>query len=125
MTRLVLFVINLATRRDLFTMYQLLNWRTKMCPFAARSEAIGDLVALEECYHSGCVVGLYKRANSVEAAKEKPEHDIVKPDGIALAELISFIEEARTSSSESIPVFKLSDLVSKEPVCCVGGKVKH
>ena len=85
-----------------------------MCPLLQDQKArlsAGDLVALEKCYHSACVVGLHKRAHSVEAAKEKPEDDIVNTDGIALAELI-FIEQARTSSSESIPVFKLPDLAN-------------
>lgn len=58
-------------------------------------------------YHVQCLVSLYNRArdkkNTQETEIEQTNH------GIAFAELISYIEDAR-SDNEIAPIFKLADL---------------
>ena len=73
----------------------------------------GDFVALEAKYHAVCLTSLYKKA---EAVREKDEEDEVnprRPEGITLAELVSFIEVSRMVSSTELPVFKLSEFAKK------------
>ena len=64
----------------------------------------GDLVALEASYHSLCITSLYKRAETV--CKDQAADTKFQLEGIALAELITYIEEAR-ESSDAITIFKL------------------
>ena len=83
-----------------------------LCP--SRSKAVGqmsagDLVALEAIYHSLCITSLYKRAETV--CKDQAADTKFQLEGIALVELITYIEEAR-ESSDAITVFKLVDLAN-------------
>ena len=69
----------------------------------------GDMVARDAMYHTQCLSKLYKRA-----AREKNQSVIpIDKDSIcqsiALAELVSFLEECRRDSDDN-PVFKLSEL---------------
>ena len=68
-----------------------------------------DLISQEAVYHSSCLVSLYNKTirNRTESSGDKADKMF---QGIALAELFSYTEEARTESTNSIPVFKLSDL---------------
>lgn len=69
--------------------------------------SVGDLISQEAVYHSNCLNSLYYKARKSNRndddvnAKEKLFH------GIALAELISYIEDTRAESRK----FKLADLV--------------
>ena len=68
----------------------------------------GDLVAQDAQYHARCLASLYNRASSLNskadhAGKESVSH------GIVLAELVTYIEEARQAEIVS-PEFKLADL---------------
>ena len=69
----------------------------------------GDLISQEAVYHSSCLVSLYNKAirNRTESSGDKTDKMF---QGIALAELLSYIEETHTESTNSIPVFKLADL---------------
>ena len=69
----------------------------------------GDLISQESVYYSSCLVSLYNNAirNRTESSGDKTDKMF---QGIALAELLSYIEETRTESTNSIPVFKLADL---------------
>ena len=67
------------------------------------------MVALEASYHSSCITSLYKRTETV--CKDQAADAQFQLEGIALAELITYIEEAR-ESSDSITVFKLVDLAN-------------
>lgn len=54
--------------------------------------------------------------SKAERVKEKGEEDRSSPrwpEGIALAELDSFIEELRMVSTVELPVFRLAELVNK------------
>ena len=73
----------------------------------------GDLVALEAKYHAPCLASLYKKAERVKEEGEEDETSPRLPEGIALAELVSFIEESRMVSTAELPVFKLAELVDK------------
>ena len=93
-----------------------LDARVRKCAFALQDQKLlaklsaGDLVALEACYHSSCITSLYKRAETV--CKDEAADTKFQLEGIALAELITYIEEARESSHDSITVFKLADLAN-------------
>ena len=67
------------------------------------------LVALEASYHSSCITSLYKRAETV--CKDQAADTKFQLEGIALAELITYIKEAR-ESSDSITVLELVDLAN-------------
>ena len=69
----------------------------------------GDLIALEAHYHRHCYTMLCRNAE-YSKRDDVPESD--KPhrlEGIALAELVSFIEESRGSGGD-LSIFKLTDL---------------
>ena len=62
----------------------------------------GDLVAQEAKYHSHCLVKLYNASNrKVDGVSH----------GIALVELIGYIEEREMSDKDVAPIFKLTDLL--------------
>ena len=69
--------------------------------------SVGDLISQEAVYHSNCLNSLYYRARKSNrndddtSVKEKLYH------GIALAELVSYIEDTRAESRK----FRLADLV--------------
>lgn len=71
--------------------------------------SVGDLIALEAKYHSQCLVSLYNRARQVKPSIE-PDDTCTLNHGIALAELVTYIEDAR-ADNEVAPVFKLADLI--------------
>ena len=68
----------------------------------------GDLISQEAVYHDRCLVSLYNRA-SRQTGSETTNASNKRLEGIALAELTSFMEETR-ANSEVKPVFKLADL---------------
>jgi len=68
------------------------------------------LIAQEAKYHLNCLTSFYYKAESLQ--KEiKTDSKLSQANGIALAEIVSLIEEAHSVSDNSVPVFKLSDLV--------------
>ena len=69
----------------------------------------GDMVALDAVYHTQCLSKLYKRAAKMKNQVSTPTDEYSVCQGIALAELVSFLEEYRNDSDDS-PVFKLSQL---------------
>ena len=69
----------------------------------------GDLISQEAVYHNKCLVSLYNRAKrSTPHTLDNNANDEHLFSGIALAELLSYIEDLRVSSN--IHVLKLSDL---------------
>ncbi|GFO27758.1 hypothetical protein PoB_005426300 [Plakobranchus ocellatus] len=72
----------------------------------------GDLVALEAKYHASCLVKLYNASNRKSEEDMKDSSDRVS-HGIALAELIGYIEDTKSSVTvnDIAPVFKLVDLL--------------
>lgn len=73
----------------------------------------GVLVVLETKYHAPCLASLYKKAERDKEEGEEDETSPQLPEGIALAELVSFIEESRMVSTAELPVFRLAELVDK------------
>ena len=74
----------------------------------------GDMRSLDAVYHLACLASLYNRAISAITAPSKEEKATGQQlHGIALAGLISDIEEFRIQAEDSniAPVFKLTDLV--------------
>ena len=74
----------------------------KLCP--------GDLVAQEAKYHSQCLVKLYN-ASSRKVEEGKHENTDRVSHGIALVELIGYIQEAKISAKDVVPIFKMADLL--------------
>jgi hypothetical protein len=68
-----------------------------------------DLVAQEAEYHLKCLVSLYNKARDTKTTEEPDQDDV--NHGIALAELVSYIDEARMDALVA-PVFKLVDLTT-------------
>ena len=68
------------------------------------------MVAQDAEYHVKCLVSLYNRARGTEKYSAESDADAVN-HGIAFAELVSYIEDARMDNLVA-PIFKLSDLVS-------------
>lgn len=68
----------------------------------------GDLIALEAKYHVQCLVSLYNQCRRIKPSY-KDENISSINHGLALAELVAYIEDARADNVYA-PVFKLSDL---------------
>ena len=69
----------------------------------------GDLIAQDAQYHVQCLISLYNRARETKAS-EKSDADTLN-HGIAFAELVSYIEDARMDDLVA-PIFKLTNLVN-------------
>ena len=68
----------------------------------------GDTTAIDVVYHKKCYTDLYRRYHSVKKQAEQPAMEALNAEAIAIAELISFIEEFKDICST---IFKLSELV--------------
>ena len=93
-----------------------LDARVRECALELQDQGLlaklsaGDLIAQEAKYHAQCLVSLYNRARKVKDPQEEEDNSLQINEGIALAELITYIEDAR-ADSEIAPIFKLADLV--------------
>ncbi len=70
----------------------------------------GDLIAQEAKYHTKCLVSLYNKVRDADAKTAEPDPDRMN-HAVALAELVTYIEEARTDALVA-PVFVLADLAA-------------
>jgi len=92
-----------------------LDSRVRKCALDLQDQSLlaklsaGDMIALEAKYHPKCLVSLYNRAAALENKDNYDQSDNFS-HGIALAELVTYIDETRMSADVA-PVFKLSDLV--------------
>lgn len=68
----------------------------------------GDLISQDAVYHSKCLVALYNKAQRSCDYSENRDEKVIQ--GIALAQLVAYIEDARTDSEDGIPVFRLAEL---------------
>ena len=70
----------------------------------------GDLIAQDVKYHRYCLTKLYRKAsnNQLEGYFTNDER---KLHYTAFGRVISFVEEALLNATDTIPVFKLSDLI--------------
>jgi hypothetical protein len=69
----------------------------------------GDLVALETKYHTNCLVKLYNtNIRNIEEDREEKTDGIAH--GLALVELIGYIQDVKSSDISRAPIFKLADL---------------
>ena len=72
----------------------------------------GDMVATEAQYHLKCLIDLYNRYRDFYSAKTTDTRERERVIGIALSEVVYFIEETITVSKEGdVPVFRLQELV--------------
>lgn len=67
----------------------------------------GDLIAQEAKYHAKCLVDMYNTTRSIQ---NKDETDIKTKHGVALAELIAYMQEI--SEADAGTVFRLADLTA-------------
>ena len=70
----------------------------------------GDLIAQDDMRHSVCLNKLYKTASSWQLDGHFTDRER-KLHGIAFCEVVSLIEEIVMNATDTIPAFKLSDLI--------------
>ena len=70
----------------------------------------GDMIAQEAKYHTKCLVSLYNKVRDADAKTVEPDPDRMN-HAVALAELVTYIDEARTDALVA-PVFVLADLAA-------------
>ena len=86
-----------------------------MCPETSGSKRLlaklsgGDFFTQEAKYNVKCLASLYNKARGTKLDEDQDQYDV--NHDIALAELVSYIEEARMDSDVA-PVFKLMDLAT-------------
>ena len=93
-----------------------LTYRVMQCAIKLQDQELiaklspGDLVGQDAKYHSGCLVELYIATKRTTEDNQQEYSDGVC-HGIALAELLSYIEETKMTNLSVAPIFKLSDLL--------------
>ena len=71
----------------------------------------GDLIAQWAKYPAKCLVALYNKAARTVENEESEERRLKREcHGIALAQLIDYIDELKNNDEGAVPFFKLSDL---------------
>ena len=68
----------------------------------------GNVISQEVVYHPKCLVALYNKAERASSSTENTHNKISQ--GIALAQLVEYIEEMRAESVDAIPVFRSAEL---------------
>ena len=68
----------------------------------------GDLISQEAKHHSKCLLVLYSKAERPSYRTQTKSSNVIQ--GIALAQLVAYIEETRTQSVDTVLVFKLAEL---------------
>ena len=69
----------------------------------------GDLIAQDAQYHVQCLVSLYNRTRETKPSDNFDVYTV--NEGIAFAELVSYIEDSRMDALDA-PIFKFTDLVN-------------
>lgn len=93
------------------------TYRVKKCAIKLQDKKLlaklspGDLVAQDAKYHARCLVKLYNDANRAIKEENQKENTDGVLHGIALAELLSYIEESKMTDNSVATIFKLSNLV--------------
>ena len=91
-----------------------LDRRVRKCALKLEDKSLiaklsaGDMMAQDALYHVKCLVSLYNKARDTKRTLD--DQDDIN-HGIALGELVSYIDDARIDSHVA-PVFKLADLIS-------------
>ena len=82
----------------------------------AKLSAVGDMISQEAVYHAKCLVELYNKA---ERSKETTIIENEKRiQGIALAQVVAYIEETRADTKGSAPtVFRLAEVTDMYSSC--------
>jgi hypothetical protein len=127
--KMVCFFCSIRTADDLheFRTFQT-DYRVRKCAYDLQDEQLiaklstGDLIAIEAKYHRKCLANLYNKARALQK-HDDTESKETTCQGIALAELISYIQESR--QYDDIKVFRLADLVKLyqdrlEQLCITG-----
>ena len=70
----------------------------------------GDLIAQDAKCNCYCLTNIYRKASNIQLEGHFT-NDERKLHGIAFGRVISFIEEALLNTTDTIPVFTLSDLI--------------
>lgn len=93
-----------------------LTYRVKQCALKLQDQELiaklssGDLVAQDAKYHAPCLVKLYNAASRLTEVGRQGNTDGVS-HGIALVELLGYIEDTKMADQSVAPIFKLSDLL--------------
>ena len=70
----------------------------------------GDLICQEAVYNAKCLVLLYNKAERLNQNPASIDEKVIQ--GMALAQLVAYLEETRAESADSIPVFTLVELTA-------------
>ena len=71
----------------------------------------GDLTALDAVYHKKCLTALHTRHRSLSRKNEASTRDDLTPESLALAELMSYMEDCQEAEHSMGSIFNLSNLV--------------
>ena len=72
--------------------------------------AAGDMIAIDAVYHFQCLTALYNNHRSQLRRSTTEQHHQINPETLALAEVVSYIEEYGQQCGDLNHMFKLSDL---------------
>ena len=70
----------------------------------------GDLISQEAVYHAKCLVLLYNKAERLNQNPASSDEKVIQ--GMALAQLVAYLEETRAETADSISVFTLAELTA-------------
>ena len=72
--------------------------------------SVGDLIAIGTVYHTNCLISLYNKHRSQQRGLSAEQYNKCNAYSLALAEVVSYIEEYRQLGDSQDYIFKLTDL---------------
>ena len=73
--------------------------------------SVGDMTALDAVYHKKCYTALYTLHRSLTRRNKSKVLTEMKPESVAFAELVSYMEDCQQKDHPIGSIFKLSELV--------------
>ena len=90
--------------------------RVRECAHQLQDEVLiaklsaGDLICQEAVYNAKCLVLLYNKAQRLNQNPASSDEKVIQ--GMALAQLVAYLEETRAETADSISVFTLAELTA-------------
>ena len=92
--------------------------RVRECAHQLQDEVLiaklsaGDLICQEAVYHAKCLVLLYNKAERLNQNPASSDEKVIQ--GMALAQLVAYLEETRAETADSISVLTLAELTAMD-----------
>ena len=92
--------------------------RVRECAHQLQDEVLiaklsaGDLISQEGVYHAKCLVLVYNKAERLNQNPASSDEKVIQ--GMALAQLVAYLEETRAETADSISVFTLAELTAMD-----------